>query len=229
MHSIDSKIAQGIVNRVMKVIPYNVNIMNQDGVIIASGDRSRLNKIHSGALLVLEEKKSVEIHKDTDKEKAGINLPIMFSNETIGVIGVTGNPDDIRQFGELVRITAELLVNEHFIFSKKKAFEMHRDKFLYELTQLDGEYSERIKQESNELGINLDVPRIALVISMKNKDFNYYVKIKDKLWMFLEKQEFIIIFCFDGVLTNTTKVFSKYSIIKSSISKNINNLTILFT
>ena len=51
MHSIDSKIAQDIVNRVMKVIPYNVNIMNQEGVIIASGDRSRLNKIHRGALL----------------------------------------------------------------------------------------------------------------------------------------------------------------------------------
>lgn len=32
MYSIDSKIAQDIVNRVMEVIPYNVNIMNKDGV-----------------------------------------------------------------------------------------------------------------------------------------------------------------------------------------------------
>ncbi|SCI52373.1 CdaR family transcriptional regulator [Romboutsia sp. 1001713B170207_170306_H8] len=218
MHSIDSKIAQDIVNRVMKVIPYNVNIMNQEGVIIASGDRSRLNKIHSGALLVLEKNKSVEIHKNTDKEKAGINLPIIFSNEMIGVIGVTGNPDDIRQFGELVRITAELLVNEHFTFSKKKAFEMHRDKFFYELTQLEGEYSEEIKRESSELGIDLDIPRIALVINIKNKDFNYYLKIKDKLWMFLEKQEFIIEY-FENTLVVLVNTPSKQNIIIDILSQ----------
>lgn len=217
MYSIDIKIAQDIVNRVMKVIPYNVNIMNQDGVIIASGDRSRLNKIHSGALLVLDEKKSVEIYKNTDKEKAGINLPIIFSNETIGVIGVTGNPDDIRQFGELVKITAELLVNEHFIFSKKKAFEMHRDKFFYELTQLDEEYSDEIKQESDEFGINLDISRIALVINIENKDFNYYVKIKDKLWMFLEKQEFIIEY-FENTLIVLVNTLSKQNIVIDILS-----------
>ena len=84
--------------------------------------------------------------------------------------------------------------------------------FLYELTQLDGEYSERIKQESNELGINLDVPRIALVISMKNKDFNYYVKIKDKLWMFLEKQEFIIEY-FENTFVVLVNTPSKQNII----------------
>ena len=95
MYSIDSKIAQDIVNRVMEVIPYNVNIMNKDGVIIASGDKGRVNKLHSGALEVLQKDEVIEIYMNTDKEKEGINLPIKFYKETVGVIGITGNPTEI--------------------------------------------------------------------------------------------------------------------------------------
>lgn len=218
MYSIDSKIAQDIVNRVMEVIPYNVNIMNKEGVIIASGDKSRLNKIHSGALLVLNKDESVEIFKNTDKEKEGINLPIKFFKETIGVIGVTGNPDDIRQFGELVKITAELLVNKHFTFSKKKALEIHRNKFFYELTLCEHEYNAEIRRESEELGIDLDISRIAIIVNLKNKSFNYYLKIKDKLCMFLEKQEFIIEYS-ENTLIVLVNSISKQNILTEMLCK----------
>lgn len=218
MYSIDSDIAQDIVKRVMEVIPYNINIMNKDGVIIASGDRGRLNKIHSGALDVLDKDEIVEIYKSTDKEKEGINLPIKFSNGTVGVIGVTGNPDEIRQFGQLVKITAELLVNKHFTFSKKKAIEIHRNKFFYELTQIDQEYNSDIRREAEELGINLDIERIALVVNLKTRNFTEYMKIKDKLCMFLDKQEFIIEYPEHTlvILVNTT---SKENIIIDILSK----------
>ena len=34
-------LAHAIVKRTMEVIPYNVNVMNNEGIIIASGDKSR--------------------------------------------------------------------------------------------------------------------------------------------------------------------------------------------
>lgn len=218
MYSIDGKIAQDIVDRVMEVIPYNVNIMNKDGVIVASGDKSRLNTIHSGALVVLNKDEKVEIFKSTDKEKEGINLPIKFFDETVGVIGVTGNPNDISQFGELVKITAELLVNKHFTFSKKKALEIHRNKFFYELILCDNEYNSDIRRESEELGIDLNINKIAIVVTFKNKSFNYYVSIKDKLCMFLEKQEFIIEYS-ENTLVILVNSKSKQNVLIEILSK----------
>lgn len=191
MYSIDTKIAQDIVNRVMEIISYNINIMNRDGVIIASGDRTRLNKIHSGAKSVIESKINIEIYRDTEKEKSGINLPIIYCDEVIGVIGITGKPDEIRQFGELVKMTAELLVNEHFILSHEKNIQVSRNKFLCELIQNKENYSEENISTSIKLGINLEIERTILAINVKNKDFSYIHTVKDNIARHLEEQEFV--------------------------------------
>lgn len=67
---LNRELAQNIVNKMMEVIPYNVNIMNHKGVIIGSGDSSRIGMIHNGALEALRVKKVVEISKDGDKVKS---------------------------------------------------------------------------------------------------------------------------------------------------------------
>ena len=218
MYSIDTKKARDIVNRVMKIISYNINIMNRDGVIIASGDPTRLNKIHSGAKSVIESKSNIEIYKDTEKEKSGINLPIIYCDEVIGVIGITGKPDEIRQFGELVKMTAELLVNEHFIMSHKKNIQISKNKFLYELIQRKGDYSEENLSVSSKLGINLNIDRIALAINVKDKDFNYIVNIKEEIVRYLEDQEFVFEYDENTILVLVNTI-SRQNIIINVLSK----------
>ena len=44
-----ANLAQAIVNAAMERIPYNVNIMNEHGYIIASGNHDRINTLHVGA------------------------------------------------------------------------------------------------------------------------------------------------------------------------------------
>lgn len=44
------KLAQSIVDHMMTQIPYNINIMNKKGYIIASGNKSRINTLHVGAV-----------------------------------------------------------------------------------------------------------------------------------------------------------------------------------
>ncbi|WP_306462766.1 sugar diacid recognition domain-containing protein, partial [Klebsiella pneumoniae] len=38
---LDSQLAQQIVDRTMAIIGYNINVMNQAGVIIGSGEKNR--------------------------------------------------------------------------------------------------------------------------------------------------------------------------------------------
>jgi len=52
---LDPKLAQDIVNKMMTQIPYNVNMMDDQGYIIASGDPQRLNTLHVGAVAAIKQ------------------------------------------------------------------------------------------------------------------------------------------------------------------------------
>lgn len=50
MSTIEARLAQDIVDRTMRIIPFNVNVMDGRGIILGSGETSRIGELHSGAL-----------------------------------------------------------------------------------------------------------------------------------------------------------------------------------
>ena len=112
--NINKTLAQEIANKVMQVIPYNVNIMDEIGRIIGSGDSERIDNYHQGAQLAIEQESIVSIYHSEGGAKPGVNIPIQFRNRIIGVIGISGDPDIVSPFAELVRVTAELLLTKSF-------------------------------------------------------------------------------------------------------------------
>ncbi|HUC93455.1 MAG TPA: sugar diacid recognition domain-containing protein [Paenibacillus sp.] len=90
---ITRELAQPIVMQIMALLNYNINIMDENGVIVASGDSTRLNQTHEGALKFLKSKKEVILSvKDSARlsgTRPGINLPIEFQGDLAGVVGIT--------------------------------------------------------------------------------------------------------------------------------------------
>ncbi|KPY37223.1 putative sugar diacid recognition [Pseudomonas syringae pv. rhaphiolepidis] len=116
MFALDRALAQDIVDRAMAILPYNVNVMDYLGIIIGSGDPERLCTRHEGAQRVLANRQVVEIDSQAALQlggvKPGVNLPLMLDHQLVGVLGITGEPDEVRVYGELVKMTAEMLM-EH--------------------------------------------------------------------------------------------------------------------
>ncbi|MBP3363022.1 MAG: CdaR family transcriptional regulator, partial [Pseudomonas sp.] len=114
MFELDHDLAQDIVDRAMAILPYNVNVMDSQGLILGSGEPERINTRHEGAQLVLANGRVVEIDAQTAKclkgVQPGINLPLLLDQRLIGVLGLTGEPELLRTYAELVRMTAEMLV-----------------------------------------------------------------------------------------------------------------------
>ncbi len=113
---LDARLAQEIVARTMKIIDGNVNVMDARGRIIGSGDRERIGELHEGALLVLSQGRIVDIDDAVAKHlhgvRPGINLPLRIDGAIVGVIGLTGEPDALRHYGELVCMAAEMMAAE---------------------------------------------------------------------------------------------------------------------
>ncbi|MDC7244193.1 MAG: sugar diacid recognition domain-containing protein, partial [Sphaerochaetaceae bacterium] len=75
-------IAQDIIAKTASIVaPNTVNLMDENGIIIASSDQNRIGTFHSGALLAIKEKKEIDIFPDEVKSyegaKQGVNIPII--------------------------------------------------------------------------------------------------------------------------------------------------------
>ena len=186
---LNRELAQNIVNKMMEVIPYNVNIMNHKGVIIGSGDSSRIGMIHNGALEALRVKKVVEISKDGDKVKSGVNSPIFFREKAIGVIGITGNPKNVRQFTQLVTVTAELLINQEYTLNKHIVKERLKEEFIYEWLYSKEAYDLEFIQRGANVGIDISLDRIILVLEFQKDQFKEIIK---KIKRFIKEDEYYI-------------------------------------
>ncbi len=141
MEILTAQLAQDIVTRTMKIIACNVNVMDAHGAILASGDASRIGQLHAGALLALAGKMTVEIDDVQAKKwhgaQAGINLPLIIDGKVCGAVGLSGAPGQVRQFGELVRLTAEMILEQAALTGELQRNARYREAFVLNLIQFE--------------------------------------------------------------------------------------------
>ena len=176
MITIDARLAQEIVERTMKIIPFNVNVMNAHGIILASGKASRIGEVHAGAQLVIARQRAVEIDSQTTRQlpgvKPGVNLPLNVRGQICGVVGLTGAPDTVRQFGELVRVTAEMILEQALLIGELQREKSYREEFVSHLVQPGSTSLDDLKAWALRLGIDFDGERAAVVLELSDESLS---------------------------------------------------------
>lgn len=105
--SLDPKFAQSLVDIISSELNKNVNITDPSGVIIASFSKERISQVHEATALMLKAGKIVEFSvtsEEVDSLKGvrhGFSVPIIFGNKCVGVIGVTGDPNEAAPYARL--------------------------------------------------------------------------------------------------------------------------------
>ncbi|OOM76847.1 carbohydrate diacid regulator [Clostridium puniceum] len=64
MDFLSKELAKSIVEKTMNVVDYNINIMNENCVIIASGNKERIGTIHEGSIIVLQRKSEFNVDEN---------------------------------------------------------------------------------------------------------------------------------------------------------------------
>ena len=115
--NISQNLATNILYRMKDIINQDLNYIDVDGTIIASTDPKRVGTFHAASLECIKKGKYVIIENDSQYEgsRKGINMPIYFDDSIIGVIGITGNKDEVEKFGEIIRLMTEILIKEAWI------------------------------------------------------------------------------------------------------------------
>lgn len=166
---LDHTLAQQIVDRTMSIIGHNINVMNAAGTIIGSGDAERIGQKHDGAVLALNHGDSLELDEQSCQSlqgvKPGINMLLHFKGEVVGVVGVTGNPEQIRAFAQLVKMTAELTIEQASLVEQLQWDRRHQEEFVSAWLNQQLSDSE-LHDWALRLSIDLTTPRVAVVIEL---------------------------------------------------------------
>lgn len=169
MFELDHDLAQDIVDRAMAILPYNVNVMDSQGLILGSGEAGRVNTRHEGAQLVLANQRVVEIDAATAVQlkgvQPGINLPLWLDQRLIGVLGITGEPEQLRTYAELVRMTAEMLVAQRNQQSEQQWRRQRCDDLLALLLSEAGD-APRLIDEAQQLGLKPQLARVPYLFEL---------------------------------------------------------------
>lgn len=170
---VQAGVAQTIIDEIKESIHRNINFMDERGVIIASTDPGRIGSTHSGAQRLLEQRLKVLVisgNEETAGARAGINLPIEVGGETIGVIGITGDPAEVNDLGLVVKKMTELMISTIRQQEIRNGLEIARFNFLEQWLFPDHttNWAEKqsFLQQADLLDVSLDVPRIAAVCEL---------------------------------------------------------------
>ena len=113
--------ADNIIKEIGLDLDYDINIMDENGIIISSTVSSRIGDLHIGAKNIVDHKLDKYIVNEFNTEpfmKQGVNLPILYKDKIIGVIGITGSIPEVEKVGNIVRKMTEILIYENIKKSK---------------------------------------------------------------------------------------------------------------
>ena len=171
MLELSARLAQDIVSRTMRIIPFNVNVMDARGVILASGDAARVGELHDGALLALARRGTVEVDAASAPRmhgaRPGINLPLVVGGQMCGAVGLSGEPDAVRQFGELVRLTAEMILEQASLAGELQRDSRYREAFVLNLIRGDADGRPELDAWARRLGLDFDRVQAVFLLELR--------------------------------------------------------------
>ncbi len=147
-----------------------INIMDMDGIIIASSEKYRIGSFHAGALHVIKSGEELAITPENVSSypgaKEGYNMPLMCNDEIIGVIGIYGVPSDIRDLAQLLKIYASKYFEmETGIHQTLQKTTLTHSLFHLLTTKNSVERNQKIHTLIENLNVRPHVPMIVLCIS----------------------------------------------------------------
>jgi carbohydrate diacid regulator len=169
---LSSTLAQQIAGETTEAIGYNVIITDTEGMVIGSGDTSRVGSFHEASIEVMRTRESAWHNPEEARAlrgvRPGITLPLVIGDEAVGTVGITGSPRQVRRFGLVVRRQTEILLEESALVRSRLMRERALEDLVNEVAAFDPELvePELVVSSAAELGFRLLLPRCVLLFDV---------------------------------------------------------------
>lgn len=174
--------AKQIIDRIIRIVPHNVNISDDTGEIVASYKPEHIGKISTRARHAMELEEACIVYRDNGEDKKGIHFPIRFENRIVGVVEINGELDDVMQIGQMVVMIAELMIENDAFHEMSATKERRLNDFFYEWTRRKQEdYDDRFRMLAEIFKIDISKKRVAVIVLMRRSRYSVIDKVRSQL------------------------------------------------
>lgn len=180
MMTLTTKIVQPFIATLEEALHYKVTITDTNGYIVGSSDPARLNQFHPSAYEILCERQPIEswdIATDSyvnvpEGVQLGYGERVIYDGECIGLIGLVGAPEEIKQSIKTAQLVLQLMLDRKKASDELKLISKDKKAFLLRLLQ--GQYGspEWIKERADIYKIDLSRPRYVLTVQINLEKFD---------------------------------------------------------
>lgn len=166
---IDVVLAEKFVKKAANYTEYNINIMNERGIIIASSDSTRVGSFHEVAYQIIKADKDIVEVVSADGfqgGRTGINMALLLHKEKAGVLGITGDPEEIRGIAQILKMSLETMLEYEEQNKKNYQQQSVRTRFMDGLLYQEEADSEgELSAVSEQLGYDPHLRRIPILVT----------------------------------------------------------------
>lgn len=142
-----------LIRELNSVMDYDLNIMDETGIIVASTDHTRVGSFHEGALLIIRDNlDELLVSYDNEYEgcREGSNVPLVVDKERIGVLGITGNVTETAKYTRIIQKTAEILLKDYYSLEQSASRDQAKMFFLNSWLNREITDKDRISRKLNQ-------------------------------------------------------------------------------
>ena len=169
---VSKTLAQQIVNTVHDICGHDINFINKKGIIFASTDENRIGTFHQIGKEAADTLRTIEVTENDSYKgtNCGVNIPVTHNGLFLAVVGISGNPDNVRSFALLAERITRLLIREQELggaahtLSEKKRF------LLNSLTSESLDMPEYVLSALKEFYIEESTPKRIIIVKLLTPD-----------------------------------------------------------
>lgn len=166
---IEPELARRFIEQVTQYTEYNINIMDESGVIIASRDPKRVGTYHEVADRIIRGTQDMIVIRDEKMFPGvlpGINMAIIHDGRKEGVVGVTGDPDKIRDVALITRMAMEAMLRYEKQQEEIRLRRSRKEHFISLLTQMEFASAAEIRGIARQLEYDESRIRVPILCRM---------------------------------------------------------------
>lgn len=165
---------QKLVDKIIADIGYNINIIDKEGYIVASGSTERIGAFHEIGYEAATKEKRIDIDVANESRysgvKAGINQPFYYKGNLAGIIGITGNSKEISEFVKVVKSMIEIMVEQELLKEKMYYRQSNKSYFANLLLNIKTEDDRMtLLRWAKKLGYDFKAPRTVILVAFDGK------------------------------------------------------------
>ncbi|WP_179276711.1 sugar diacid recognition domain-containing protein [Rhodococcus sp. RS1C4] len=165
---LSTELARQIAVEITEVIGHNVLITDATGIVLGSGDQDRVGQFHEASVVVIKTN-STRSHTSSDVRTLegslpGTTLPLVLNGEVVGTVGLSGAPELVTQFGQIVKRQTEILMSEANRIGVRVSRQRAAEDFLRDIFELHRSDMSKQSVENRAAALDYDMNALRQVV-----------------------------------------------------------------